>query len=192
VEIQQSTGDLTWYWNTCALEGNKRIDEDGAKQKAAEYLKHAMPQEASLVALESIQKSSGDQAYKLIYTAKSGGVVFGHVTVTIDIDSGEITVVNNDFDGTLPADIPKFDETKLKASLMKEYDVTLAYYTPPLPPGTFLSPVRISEEPVKPVLVYNLERKPSYYNYFLDAENAVWINELTGKAMAEDQIESGK
>jgi hypothetical protein len=168
VEIQQSTGELTWYWNNCQLEGNTPINEDRAKQKAADYIAKAVPQAASVLTLDSIQLLPGD-LYSLIYAVKLSGVDFGTIAVRVNIKFGEINDVENGLDGTLPTDIPKFDEPKLKAMLMKAYDVVLAYYTPPLiPVPTY--PVTITEDPMKPVLVYNLVRKPSSYNFILDAK----------------------
>ncbi|MCY9662726.1 hypothetical protein P5G65_25445 [Paenibacillus chondroitinus] len=89
--------------------------------------------------------------------------------------------------GTLPADIPQFDESKLKSMLLKAYDVIPTYYTPPL-----TNPVTITEDPVKPVLIYTLVRKANYSNYFSDAKDAVWREFSTAKLITVDQIESSK
>ncbi|NQX65969.1 hypothetical protein HQN90_07500 [Paenibacillus alba] len=205
-EIQQSTGDLTSLFNECSLEGKHRIGEEEAKQKTADYLRKSLPQAASALTLYSIHEHSvtlpsrmGESAYTLTYTANLSRVYFGYVTISIDIQSGEVTEVNNSLHGTLPADIPQFDEPKLKSMLMKAYDVIPAYYTPPLnlvnktEDGIIqTNPVTITGDPVKPVLVYTLVRKANYNYYILDAKDAVWRHFSTGEAVTEDQIESRK
>ncbi|OPH56952.1 hypothetical protein BC351_26430 [Paenibacillus ferrarius] len=205
-EIQQSTGDLTSLYNECPLEGKHRIGEEEAKQKTADYLRKSLPQAASALTLYSIHESSvtqpsrmGDSGYTLIYTANLSGVNYGYVIIGIDIQSGEVTEVINSLSGTLPADIPQFDEPKLKSMLMKAYDVIPTYYTPPLnlvnkaENGIIqTNPVTITEDPVKPVLVYTLARKANYNNYILDAKDAVWRHFSTGEVITEDQIEQKK
>ncbi|MEC0264727.1 YcdB/YcdC domain-containing protein [Paenibacillus anseongense] len=206
VEIQLSTGELTSFSNSCPLEGKHLIVEDEAKQISGDYLKKVLPQVASALTLYSIKESSltlptrmGDKAYLLIYTANLSGIYYGHVSIMIDIQSGEVISVNNSLKGTLPADIPQFDEPKLKSMLLKAYDVIPTYYTPPLnlinkkeDEIIQTNLVTITEDPVKPVLVYSLVRKASYNNYFLDAKDAVWRDFSTGKLFTVNQIESRK
>lgn len=110
----------------------------------------------------------GDPAYSLIYTANLSGIYYGHVSIVIDIQSGEVIDVGNSLKGTIPADIPQFDEPKLKSMLMKAYDVIPTYYTPPQNKINKTedaiiqtNPVTISEDPVKPVWCIPLHVKPT-------------------------------
>lgn len=206
VEIEQSTGELTFLLNSCPSEGKHRIVEDEAKQISAEYLKKALPQAASALTLYSINESSvtlptrmGDKTYSMIYTANLSGVYYGHVSIVVDIQSGEVIDVIHSLKGALPADTPQFNEPKLKLMLLKAYDVIPTYYTPPLnlinkqeDEIVQTTPVTITKDPVKPVLVYTLARKTNYRNYFLDAKDAVWRDFSTGKLITVDQIESKK
>lgn len=205
-EIRVSTGELTSIFNECPLEGKHRVSQDEAKQISVKYLEKALPQAVSALTLYSIKESSvtlplrmGDPAYSLIYTANLSGIYYGHVSIVIDIQSGEVIDVGNSLKGTIPADIPQFDEPKLKSMLMKAYDVIPTYYTPPQNKINKTedaiiqtNPVTISEDPVKPVLVYTLARKANYSNYFLDAKDAVWRHFSTAKSITVDQIESKK
>jgi hypothetical protein len=202
VQFQQSTGQLVSYFNQCAIEEQKPVSKEEARQKAIQIIKQYTPQIAHQLMIEDIYiaqatlaERDGTQSYVVKFVRRIPGVSStGSALVSIDKQSGMLSDFTSNLDDLNYEAIPKVDKTKLNRMLIDKYDLQLSYEAVSDMKNIAKAEKEsstgfINEDPSKVRLVYRLIPKEKYNNYFIDAENAVWRSVITGKEATKESIE---